>query len=1204
MLQGLCNTSYIDPVAGDSVPQNEKLFNAQDADLVALAVRDQVPRDKKGFAYPVDYGFPPIVEVLAYGRWAIAMVDSGACNVLVKESVVPRTATVYQSKTLTAADGAAITTHGLVQLPLAIGGELFFPWANIVPKICCNADVLVGMDVLNKFSAVRLEGGHVYTRLHPCDGWVHLAIKGEKSSGIHRMIWEASRNDCEESSDSEGSIEPQKSPKRLMPASKGSEPSTDLNVLEGGGGSPTLISPGPAGEARTGGRAKHPRKRRCEGRRQRLGSFTPQLASEAEEASLANSPAGATHKASSKDAKSIVIDDCDFIAEFNGSHWIARWKWTEGAKPILRNQKGEYQSARRPDLRLKYEAEVDSWVDKGWLRPWNGPQRGVIPLMAVNQPSKAKVRPVMDYRELNEFVECHTGDDEIAVCAEKLRAWRRVGGKITLVDLKSAYLQIHVDETLWPYQLVKYKGTTWALTRLGFGLSCAPRIMTKILGKVLSMDPVVKAGADHYIDDIYVSEDLVSSAKVIEHLKCYGFESKAPEPLNNGGRVLGLQLTPDRAGQLRFSRGKPLPNEIPEGVVVSRRELFSICGQLVGHYPVAGWLQPACSYVKRIAGGSSWNDPIGNDAMVLVCDLVHRAHMDDPVQGYWTVPKTNKCCVWTDASSLAMGVVLEIAGNVVEDNAWLRKKGDVLHINVAELEAVSRGINLALAWDCKEIEVLTDSKTVVAWLQSIITEDKRIKTKGAAEMLVRRRIQVLKEVIAEYHLKMSVGFVTSAENRADSLTRVKQSWLKLHQGGEERIVAALSTRQGMMQDVIERAHLPHHLGCERTFYFAQKICPCIDVRDVRKYISECEPCQSIDPALTGERTPQGELEVQATWHRVAMDVTHHKGNLYLTLVDCGPSRFTIWRHLRRETALSVVKQLEQIVLERGPMKELLMDNSQTFRSGEVDQFLTKWGIVKRFRAVDRPSGNGIDERCHRTVKRIAARGQITLQEAAFWYNASPRTGQDSGSVPGNSAYRHEMRHPAVTQGGNLNDVPETKFKVGDFVWFKPRGARCDTKWSPGEVTGIVSPWNFEINGMPRHVNDLRKRRRGRSVFQPEVERDFENQQEGDHISEMPEFLNEAEPCPGGHVVIHNTQVHNEPEVEDQQEAVQVEQLQDLEDETVSISSGEDIASEYSDAHDVPPQDPLLRRSTRTRRRPEWGSEYEVDWGATQESDNE
>jgi len=98
----------------------------------------------------------------------------------------------------------------------------------------------------------------------------------------------------------------------------------------------------------------------------------------------------------------------------------------------------------------------------------------------------------MDYRELNAFVECHTGDDKVAVCGERIRKWRQLCGKLKVVDLKSAYLQIHISMDLWKYQVVNYKGVHYALTRLSFGLWCALRIMTFILGKVLSLDDRVR----------------------------------------------------------------------------------------------------------------------------------------------------------------------------------------------------------------------------------------------------------------------------------------------------------------------------------------------------------------------------------------------------------------------------------------------------------------------------------------------------------------------------------------------------------------------------------------------------------------------------------------------------------------------------------------------------------------------------------------
>jgi len=84
----------------------------------------------------------------------------------------------------------------------------------------------------------------------------------------------------------------------------------------------------------------------------------------------------------------------------------------------------------------RYCAELESWISKGWLQPWDSPVKGIIPLPAVFQPTKDKVCPVMDYRELNAFVECHTGDDKVAVCGERIRKWRRLHGELKVVDLR------------------------------------------------------------------------------------------------------------------------------------------------------------------------------------------------------------------------------------------------------------------------------------------------------------------------------------------------------------------------------------------------------------------------------------------------------------------------------------------------------------------------------------------------------------------------------------------------------------------------------------------------------------------------------------------------------------------------------------------------------------------------------------------------
>ena len=73
----------------------------------------------------------------------------------------------------------------------------------------------------------------------------------------------------------------------------------------------------------------------------------------------------------------------------------------------------------------------------------------------------------------------------------------------------------------------------------------------------------------------------------------------------------------------------------------TRRELFAACGQLLGHYPVADWLRPACSYAKRIVEGEKWEDYIGNHCESFMHDILARVEKEDPVLGVWQARSTS-----------------------------------------------------------------------------------------------------------------------------------------------------------------------------------------------------------------------------------------------------------------------------------------------------------------------------------------------------------------------------------------------------------------------------------------------------------------------------------------------------------------------------------------------------------------------------------
>ena len=158
-----------------------------------------------------------------------------------------------------------------------------------------------------------------------------------------------------------------------------------------------------------------------------------------------------------------------------------------------------------------------------------------------------------------------------------------------------------------------------------------------------------------------------------------------------------------------------------------------------------------------------------------------------------------------------------------------------------------------------------------------------------------------------------------------------------------------------------------------------------------------QKCASINPAPV--RWPHGSLSVDDNWTRLACDVTHHGGKLYLSVIDCGPSRFMIWKLINNESAISINKELECIFREHGPPEELLMDNGASFRSAQLLALCDKWNVKTTYRCAYRPSGNGVVERCHRTIKSMAAKSGGDPLDMVFWYNVSPKNGLEELSVP-------------------------------------------------------------------------------------------------------------------------------------------------------------------------------------------------------------
>uniref|UniRef100_A0A0K2T1V3 Uncharacterized protein n=1 Tax=Lepeophtheirus salmonis TaxID=72036 RepID=A0A0K2T1V3_LEPSM len=131
-------------------------------------------------------------------------------------------------------------------------------------------------------------------------------------------------------------------------------------------------------------------------------------------------------------------------------------------------------------------------------------------------------------------------------------------------------------------------------------------------------------------------------------------------------------------------------------------------------------------------------------------------------------------------------------------------------------------MNMAIKWEAKEDLIKTDSATLFSWLSTINKGHKKLAVSGNSEMLVKRRVGLLSEVLSEYGTRWNVELVRSERNIADSITR----------GGTDEIV---------------QRHSFHHRGINTPLHFAKETCRNVPLETVKEVVKRFNECNSIDP---------------------------------------------------------------------------------------------------------------------------------------------------------------------------------------------------------------------------------------------------------------------------------------------------------------------------------------------------------------------
>ena len=171
-------------------------------------------------------------------------------------------------------------------------------------------------------------------------------------------------------------------------------------------------------------------------------------------------------------------------------------------------------------------------------------------------------------------------------------------------------------------------------------------------------------------------------------------------------------------------------------------------------------------------------DDAVSEAICRLChELKEKLLKEDPAKGVQSIPSTQQWKVRCDTSDHALGVMLGTEVHVVEDATCLRSAHDRRHINVAELELAINAIGLVAAWQVHKVSLMTDSKTLAGWLQWIAGNTRHVMVGCLHEVLVKRRLHVVKDLVQTTGMEVAVVWVPSADNRPNQLTIVPCHWI-------------------------------------------------------------------------------------------------------------------------------------------------------------------------------------------------------------------------------------------------------------------------------------------------------------------------------------------------------------------------------------------------------------------------------------------
>ena len=333
-------------------------------------------------------------------------------------------------------------------------------------------------------------------------------------------------------------------------------------------------------------------------------------------------------------------------------------------------------------------------------------------------------RLILDLTEFNKHVKYeHFKMASLQTAIDMMRPGCFMGS----VDLKDAYYSVQIKQSQRKWMRFVWRGRLFEFVGMPNGLSCAPRIFTKLLAPVYAALREEGVECFPYIDDSFVVADTTESCRVgleklsskLDSLGLYVHEGKSVFTPDQELLFLGFLLSSKdmtvRLTEEKVAKFTRAASDLLGKQQSSVREAAGLVGLMTAYAPAVEYAQAhikALEKEKNEALEYHKGDFRGSIRVIKgVEDIMWwLENLENPRKIRTGNPD---CVIYTDASLEGWGAHRD---EVETGGRWLEHERE-LHINVLELKAILFGLKSLCSDRETHVKIFTDNTTARAYVQ-------------------------------------------------------------------------------------------------------------------------------------------------------------------------------------------------------------------------------------------------------------------------------------------------------------------------------------------------------------------------------------------------------------------------------------------------------------------------------------------------------